>query len=920
MPDRDRLSTQIHLLGDTLGRVIAAQEGADLLDLVEEVRGLAIAHRTGEQDAGSRLRALVAGLDVDRAATVVRAFATYFRLINLAEEQDRERRLIAEAQQAAAHGAARPESLEAAVDALADAGIDAPAVRDVLDRLLVMPVLTAHPTESKRRTVLTKLGRVADVLRELDLTDLPPWEVAEREALLEEEITSLWQTDDTRVRPPSVLDEVRNGIYWIDVTLFDLLPRLHEALEDALARRWPDEEWHVGPVLRLGSWMGGDRDGNPNVTVQVTEEALREHQSLALRLYMRAIDEMHGLLSSSDRLGVSDELAARLVELQDTFPDTAAEAARKYPHQPYRQVMALVYRSLTETARAARAPWREDHVVAAGVYAHADALLADLTLLCDSLAGRHGEALANGRLGRLRRQVELFGFHLVTLDLRQHARVFRAATDELLARYGHPDVSALDEESRITVLTEELASPRPFTPARLDDLSDETAEVVRMFRLVRRAHERLGPRAIDSVVISMAERPSDVLRVLLLADDAGVADRLDVAPLFETVRDLRDAPATLRRLLAVPGYADHLEARDGHQQVMIGYSDSNKDGGYLASTWQLHTAQRALAEVADEHDLTLTLFHGRGGSIGRGGGPAAAAILAQPPRSVRGRIKLTEQGEVVTDRYSHPQLARRHLEQVLHAVLRTVLPSDEPAEALGGGRWETALSELAAAGEAAYRDLVDDAPALVRYFHQATPVEAIGQLNIGSRPARRSGAAELGDIRDLRAIPWVFAWTQSRVTLPGWYGIGSGVAAWAGGDLSRRRTLAEMYEGWPLVRVALDNAQMALRKADRSIATAYGRLTDEATRDAVLPGILAEMDASVDAILDVTGQEELLAQDPWLVRTIALRDPYLDPLHLLQVALLERWRETDDEEAAGGLRDAILGAVNGIAAGMRNTG
>ncbi|MFP5308897.1 MAG: phosphoenolpyruvate carboxylase [Actinomycetes bacterium] len=920
MPDRDRLSTQIHLLGDTLGRVIEAQEGADLLELVEEVRALAIAHRTGEQDAGTRLRALVAGLDVDRAATVVRAFATYFRLINLAEEQDRERRLVAEAQQAAADGASRPESIEAAVDALADAGLDAPAVRDVLDRLLVMPVLTAHPTESKRRTVLTKLGRVADVLRELDLTDLPPWEVAEREALLEEEITSLWQTDDTRVRPPSVLDEVRNGIYWIDVTLFDLLPRLHEALEDALARRWPDEDWHVGPVVRLGSWMGGDRDGNPHVTVRVTEEALREHQALALRLYMRAIDDMHGLLSSSDRLGISDELASRLAELQDTFPDTAAEAARKYPHQPYRQVVALVYRSLTETARAARAPWREDHVVAAGVYADADALHTDLTLLCDSLAGRRGEALAHGRLGRLRRQVELFGFHLVTLDLRQHARVIRAATDELLGRYGHPDVSTLDEEARITILTDELASPRPFTPARLDDLSTETAEVVRMFRLVRRAHERLGPRSIDSVVVSMAERPSDVLRVLLLADDAGVADRLDVAPLFETVRDLREAPATMRRLLAVPGYAAHLEARDGHQQVMIGYSDSNKDGGYLASTWQLHTAQRALAEVADEHDLTLTLFHGRGGSIGRGGGPAAAAILAQPPRSVRGRIKLTEQGEVVTDRYSHPLLARRHLEQVLHAVLRTVLPSDEPAEALGGGRWETALAELAAAGEAAYRALVDDAPALVRYFHEATPVEAIGQLNIGSRPARRSGAAELGDIRDLRAIPWVFAWTQSRVTLPGWYGIGSGVAAWAGDDPSRRRTLAEMYEGWPLVRVALDNAQMALRKADRSIATAYGRLTDEATRDAVLPGILAEMDASVDAILAVTGQGELLARDPWLSRTIALRDPYLDPLHLLQVALLERWRETEDEEAAGGLRDAILGAVNGIAAGMRNTG
>jgi phosphoenolpyruvate carboxylase len=685
--DRDRLSEQIHLLGDTLGRVIAAQEGQPLLDLVEDVRGLSISHRRGEKDAGARLRTLVEGLDAGEATTVVRAFATYFRLINLAEEQDRERRTIAEAHAAAAGDAARPESVEAAVATLAAAGLSASDVRALLDRLLVMPVLTAHPTESKRRTVLTKLGRVADVLRDLDLTDLPPWEVAEREALLEEEITSLWQTDDTRVRPPSVLDEVRNGIYWIDVTLFDLLPRLHETLEAALATHWPGERWRVPPVVRLGSWMGGDRDGNPFVTADVTQQALREHQGLALRLYMRAIDEMHGLLSTSDRLGVSDELAASLEAHQEVFPDTAEEAARKYPHQPYRQKMALVYRSLTETARLARAPWREDHVVPAGVYPDAAALLADLQVMRDSLDERAGGALASGRLGRLARQVELFGFHLVTLDLRQHARVFRAATDELFAGYGLPAPSALSEDDRIAALEAELTSGRPFTPARLDGLSEETAEVVRLFRLVRRAHERLGPAAIDSVVISMAEQPSDVLRVLLLADDAGVADALDVVPLFETVADLRGASATLQRLLEVPAYAEHVAARGGHQQVMIGYSDSNKDGGYLASTWQLHTAQRALAEVADEHDLTLTLFHGRGGSIGRGGGPAAAAILAQPPRSVRGRIKLTEQGEVVTDRYSHPLLARRHLEQVLHAVLRTAVPTDEPPPAVHGGRW-----------------------------------------------------------------------------------------------------------------------------------------------------------------------------------------------------------------------------------------
>jgi phosphoenolpyruvate carboxylase len=911
--DDEVLRGHVRLLGDLLGQVIVEQEGQELFDLVEEVRGLAIAYRSGDEHAGPALRQAVESTEVERASVVARAFATYFRLINLAEEQSRVRGLLAAAELAEAEGRPLEESLADAVGRLAARGLGAREVQAALNRLLVMPVFTAHPTEAKRRTVLTKLGRIGAYLDTLDLRRLAPWEREEQLALLREEILSLWQTDETRVRPPSVLDEVRNGLYWLDATAYDLVPRVRRALEEAVAEHWPDQGLRVPQFLRFGSWMGGDRDGNPNVTVAVTEQTLREQKLLAIRLHQRAIDDMHGLLSTSDDYPTSDELLASLRTDIEAFPDEWPGVERRYPHQPYRQKMSFVYLKLTGAARDARRPWRAEPSPRDRAYRDADELLRDLRLMAASLEAIGARELARGRLGQLIEQVETFGFHLVTLDLRQHADRHRAALSELFRRYGDTeDFAALDEDDRVGLLTAELRSRRPFTPAVLD-LSRETAETVETFRLARRAHERIGSAAIETYIISMARHVSDVLGVLVLARDAGVSYRLDIVPLFETVEDLHHAPEVMARLFRHPEYLRHLRERGMDQTVMIGYSDSNKDGGYLSATWELHRAQRALAEVCEAHGVTLTLFHGRGGSVGRGGGPANRAIRAQPPASVGGRLRLTEQGEVITNRYRNALLARRHLGQITSATLLTAVPERDPAV---DPMWEEVLTELATRAEAHYRDLVHDSPELISYFQTATPVDAIGWLNIGSRPAKRRETRGIGD---LRAIPWVFAWTQSRAVLPGWYGVGTALTGWAGDDDERWELLRDLYRSWPLVTVTLDNVEMALSKTDLGITSLYAELTDAAARDAVLPRLREEHARTVDAVLRVTGQDRLLDHDPELQRILALRQPYLDPMHLLQVALLQRLRR-DDEADRQDVREAVAITVNGIAAGLRNTG
>jgi phosphoenolpyruvate carboxylase len=912
--DREATGAQVRLLGDLLGRTIAEIEGEAKLELVERVRSLSIAHRGGDPDAGPQLNELLRTMSVADTSIVVNAFAAWFHLINLAEDQAVVRQLIVDRLAAADEGHAFGETILSGVQRLAERGVGPDRIAEVLGEVAIRPVLTAHPTEAKRRTVLTKLGRISGALRRLDQERLSPEVRRDIEAYLFEEISSLWLTAETRPHAPTVIEEVRNGLYWIDAVLFDLAPRLYRELRTAVREVYPDQHVDIGRFLRFGSWIGGDRDGNPNVTRDVTEQALREHQAVAIRLHRRSIDRLHAHLSVSDARRPTPELDARAEELRHLHPAAAADLERRYPGQPHREFLALVYQSLRSTEDLAREPWRADRIVPPTAYGASDAYVADLQLLRDSLSQAGAHVIADGRVRDLQIQAEVFGFHLVTLDLRQHAQRHIAALADVFRRYGDTDdYGGLREQQKVDLLAHELTLARPLTPAVLN-FDDETNETLEVFRLVRQAHERVGYDAIDTYIISMTTDVSDVLGVLVMARDAGCADGLDVVPLLETVDDLHRAPEILGALLDCAPYREHLRARGDHQQVMIGYSDSNKDSGYLTATVELQRAQRAIVEVADRHGVQLTLFHGRGGSIGRGGGPANAAIRAQPPEAVRGRLKLTEQGEIIAARYRDERLAHRHVEQLVHAVLATARPDRSPKTT---ERTDQVLDELAGLARIAYRDLVYETPETVAYLHEATPIDAIGELNIASRPARRQAGK---GIEDLRAIPWVFAWTQCRIHLPAWYGVGSAVHRWAADDEQRWLELAELHRVSPLLQVTLDNVAMALAKSDLRIATDYANLARPEIRDVILPRLLEEHEATTSALLRVTGRASLLEQEPDLAEVLRLRDPYLDPLHAVQVALLGRLREADDDDISRGLRSAVLAATNGIAAGLRNTG
>ena len=912
---RDRLSEQIHQLGDILGETIIEQEGQSLFDLVEEVRGLAKAHRSGDATSGGRLLARIESLPLREARGVVRAFSTYFALVNLAEEQERVRVLRRRAEEAHRSGKPVEETMTAGLIALKEQGLGLEEIRSLVGGLLVMPVFTAHPTEAKRRTVLLKLADVAEALDRLDSGVLTPDERDAEVEGLRELIVSLWETEETRYSRPTVLDEVRGGLYYFDNTLFDLVPEMEARLRKALASTWPGESFDVPHFLRFGSWIGGDRDGNPYVTPAVTEETLREHQTTVLRLYRRALERMHGHLSVGAERGTEPALLESLERDAELFPEDAKRNQTLYGREPYRQKMAFVYRRLQATLDAAGRPWRADHRPDPGAYASAAEFLDDLRLVQSSLRQHSSLRLAAGRLGTLITQAEVFGLHLATLDLRQHSVRHTEALGEILKRYGiAADYTVLDERQRQKVLTAELLGGRPLTPAHLD-FSEATNETVELFRLVRRAHERAGPESIQTYIVSMTRGPSDLLGILLLARDAGVADQLDVVPLFETVEDLEGAGATLEALFKNAAYRPHLEGRERRQTVMVGYSDSNKQAGYVTAHWELHLAQRSMSALCLRHEVALTLFHGRGGTVGRGGGPANRAVLAQPPESVGGRLRLTEQGETVTTRYANPRLARRHLEQLVHAVILTSgkRPIVSPSR---GGAWEDAMRALAPIAQEAYRELVGS-DSLVEYFRQATPLDELERLNIGSRPARRQPGS---GIEGLRAIPWVFAWTQSRVTLPGWYGLGRALHDWAGEDAERWATLVAMYRDWAFFRTLVNNSEVALRKADMLIAAVYADLADNATRDEVFPVLREEHERTRRALLHLTGEKELLDHAPWLQRSIRVRNPYIDPMNYVQVALLRKLRAHPDSADEDALREAVLLSVNGIAAGLRNTG
>lgn len=909
------------MLGDLLGHTIIEQEGQELFDLEEEIRALSKARRNGEPKTQEKIVKLVPKLltDISKASAVLKAFTTYFQLVNLAEEQERVHVLRRRAREAEVSGLPMDESLQEAIGKLQQEGLKAKDVQRILDTLYIVPVFTAHPTESKRKTILLILKHISELLQASRKPDLLDSEKQEILRQIHEYVVLLWQSDETRGRRPTVMDEVRNnGLYFFENTLYNLVPEIYDELKTALATYYPGHDFEIPSFLRYGSWIGGDRDGNPYVTLDVTQNALTAQKESILEHYNIEVDALFNLLSSSStRVDFSPELLESIAQDLSSFPEVDAAPMAWFDNEPYRKKLYLMFHRLRATRAENRHPWgsQEDNSFA---YQNAEEFLADLTLIDSNLRAHKGTRLAEGRLARLIRKVEVYGFHLATLDIRQHSERHRTALSELLRGYDivH-DYESLSEYDKVKLLSTEITSLRPLTA--LLDFTPETTETIRLFRLIRQAHDEIGPQTIQTYIISMTTSVSHVLEVLLFAKDAGLYGQLDVVPLFETVDDLLNAPNVMTELFTNPAYQKHLAERGNSQQIMIGYSDSNKDGGYLRASWMLYTAQDALARTCEEHGVTLTLFHGRGGSISRGGGPANRAILAQPPNSVKGRIKVTEQGEVVSSRYSDAGIAHRHLQQLVSAALLTCGKRPSYAEE---SKWGEAINELSQLAYTRYRSLVEK-PEFIPYFHQATPIEQIGHLNIGSRPAKRK---ETTAIDDLRAIPWVFAWLQTRVNLPSWYGVGTGLEAWIQQDKKkadqkkRLKLLQQMYQDWPFFRTMLENVQMGLAKADMDIASLYANLADKKTREAIFDDISEEYERSVKMILQISGQSELLDNEAWLQHSIRVRNPYVDPLNYIQVAVLDMLRKEPDGENAEQLREAILLSVNGIAAGIQNVG
>ena len=900
------LSDAIHLLGNLLGEVLAGQESPALLEVEERVRALAKARRAGDPVAATGLAKAVESLRPATARAVASAFTLYFDLVNLAEEVHR----IQELRRRTREQAPAPisESIGEAVAELHRSGVSREQMTTLLGDLSVELVLTAHPTEAKRRSVLSKLQRIATALSGLHRDDLLPLERAAAETALRAEVTALWLTDRARTARPEVTDEVRTGLYFVEHTFWAVLPRVHAELAAAVAEHYPgltvSRRW-----LRLGSWIGGDRDGNPYVTAAVTAETLRLHRGLAVGLHRRALQDLARRFSLSDRrLPIPAALAAWLAGRRP-LPERAAYLERRYSDEPYRIVLSLLAGDLGVASAedmTARLLETRPH--------QARACVDELAATLDLIAGAVPAPLAEDRLRTVRTQIDLFGLHAARLDLREDAARLAGTLDQLCRAWGvDAGSSAATGAERTRHLGALLAAAPPDVaasdPEGLDDLARETWA---LFRLLARARAVYGPELFGPFVISMARSAADVLTVLILARWAGGADGLPVAPLFETLDDLDRAPTVLAELFNFEAYRAHVASCVGEQTVMIGYSDSNKDGGYLASNWALYRAQERITRVCRDHGVRLTLFHGRGGSVARGGGPAGRAIRAQPPGTVGGRFRVTEQGEVLASRYAAPDLAHRHLEQVVSAVLLASAPRSAPEMP---GAWRAEMEGMAQRALAAYRALVHDAPGFVDYWRGATPIDEIARLRIGSRPPARRGRALA--VADVRAIPWVFSWMQSRFNLPGWYGLGTALAA---GDLGN---LQEMYRQWPFLHALLDNTEMSLLKADMEIAALYSNLVpDRALADQVFATIRAEYDRTHQAILAITGHPALMAGDPVIQRSVHLRNPYVDPLNYLQVEMLRRLRALPDPDGAGAesIREVLLLTINGIAAGLRNTG
>ncbi|MFN8400536.1 MAG: phosphoenolpyruvate carboxylase [Anaerolineales bacterium] len=900
------ISQNIRLLGNLLGTVISEMESPELFNIEEQIRALAKARRNGDSEAALKLQQAVSALKDSDARVVAAAFTAYFDLVNLAEEDHRVQTLRKEEQEifpAPAH-----ESIGEAIETLKQNGMTSDEMSSLMESLSIELVLTAHPTEARRRTILSKTESIAAQLDLIARNGLYPYEKQNARNALHAAILGLWLTDRTRADKLSVTDEVRTGLYFVESYFWNSLPAIYHDLERALALHYPDvkppHHW-----LKLASWIGGDRDGNPFVKTDVTAETLRLHRGLAVEGLRREFQELGRQLSvSSSRISPPPELLA-WIEKRRPFPKRVEYIEKRYANEPYRLVIALLTNDLAEASKEEM----KTHLL--GTHEHHARLDIDEVLhVLHLIASVLPASLVQDQLQTVIHKAEIFGLRAARLDIREDSSRFNAALSEVLRALNiESNFETLPDDARTELLERLLRDPVPSLAPSLG-VTAAASETWALFKLIGRTNEIYGNDLLGPIVISMTHAAADVLTVLLLAKWGGCKTLPSITPLFEVIQDLKDAPVILEQLFTSEYYREHLQSHNNEQMVMIGYSDSNKDGGYVMANWSLYQAQEEITKVAARHNIKLTIFHGRGGTIARGGGPANNAIRAQPVGSINGKFRVTEQGEIIASRYANPGLAHRHLEQIASAVILASAPNKNKKEVIPA-KWRATMETISNAGFRAYRSLVYETPGFIEFWEAATPLDEIKRLQIGSRPASR---AKAGAVNQIRAIPWVFSWMQSRFNLPSWYSLGSGLEAV--GDLS---LLQEMYDGWLFFRTLLNNSEISLLKADMDISALYVSLVpDQKLANEVFQTIRSEYARTCDAVLRISRHQSLLELEPLTQQAVQLRNPYVDPLNYIQVETLQRLRKLDDQDGdeAKSLREVMALTINGIAAGLRNTG
>ncbi len=899
------ISQTIHLLGDLLGKVIAEQESQEIFDAEEGIRQEAKSLRNGDTSAAGRLRDRVTALSTDDAWSVASAFTTYFDLINLAEEDNR----VATLHKKETDSYPNPTrgSIGGALVTLKERGVTPEQMSTLLDNLAIELVLTAHPTETRRRTILSKVRRIASLITDLKEKKLLQ---RQRDALikaLHAEITAFWLTERGRTVKPAVTDEVRTGLYFVESVFWEILPKIYAAMDDALAKYYPglsaNRSW-----LRLASWMGGDRDGNPNVTRDVTAETLRLHRGMAIEQHRHSFQDLARRLSmSAQHLPPPPELA-EWIEKRRPLPPHVQFIEQRYGAEPYRLIVSLLAADLADASHddmRANLLAKEPHPARVSIE--------HLTRPLDVMAESFPAPIAQYSLLTVRRELDIFGLQSMRLDIREDSSRLNGAVAEILRGLElAPAYEALPEAEKRTLLTRLLQEPVP-TLAPHPGITVNAAETWALFQLIARAQSIYGKELFGPTIISMTHDVSDVLVVLLLARWTGCDEGMKITPLFETISDLVSAPQTLVELFTSEVYRAHLATCNDEQIVMIGYSDSNKDGGYVMANWSLYQAQENIMRVAREHKMRVTLFHGRGGTVARGGGPANRSIRAQPAGTMDGRFRLTEQGEIIASRYSNPDIAYNRLEQITNAVLLASAPNPDVKDV--SPVWRSTMDKMGDVSIKAYRKLVYETPGFIEFWHQATPIDTITRMHIGSRPAARGSSAQVNKIR---AIPWVFSWMQTRCNLPGWYGLGSAL-----NSIDDLALLREMYANWRFFTNLIDNVESSLIKADMEIAVLYtGLVEDQTLAEQIFSEIRAEYERTCKAVLAISGHNEMMDSDPLAKESVRLRNPYVDPLNYIQVEMLRRLRALPDQKSAEAqqLHDIIVLTINGIAAGLRNTG